>query len=120
MGRYSFTDGRHMSSTTSGLTVKAQVQLLTPDRGGRTQPVISGYRPLCFIDGEDGYRAIIGLCELRLTRVPALQPGESGDGTLIFLPSVADEARAALTVGSTISLGEGTRIIGFAQVVEVT
>lgn len=105
--------------TNAGFTVKVAIELLTPDRGGRTQPIMNGYRPLCIIDTENSHRTIIGLCELQLTRTLALQPGESGDGTLTFLQSVAGEARAVLTMGSEVSLGEGTRIIGFARVVGV-
>src|SRR5437870_4331745 len=55
-----------MSAPTIGLALDVTVDLLPTDAGGRTQSIVSGYRPLCFIETPNGTERVFGLCWLDL------------------------------------------------------
>ena len=106
-----------MSEPRIGARARVQVDLATPEQGGRTRPVASGYRPLCFVAGPNGTVATIGLCKLELEG--ELAPGKSAPGTISFDESVSGDVRSLVKVGSNISLAEGNHIIGSARVLDV-
>jgi translation elongation factor EF-Tu-like GTPase len=103
-----------MTEPEIGVTLLIHIDLLTASQGGRTQPVQSGYRPLCVVATSDGTEVVIGLCELQLA--DDLPPGRSGEGRLSFSADVSDEVRSLLSPGSRFSLAEGARPIGKAEV----
>jgi hypothetical protein len=96
------------------LSVDVRVDLLPTKAGGRSQPIVSGYRPLCILEGADGEERSFGLCELQLA--DSLAPGDSDDGRLSFDIAVSDEVRALLGVGNRLTLAEGAKRIGSAEV----
>jgi translation elongation factor EF-Tu-like GTPase len=100
-----------------GVTLRADIRLSSPDQGGRTKPVLSGYRPLCIARRDDGTEEVVGLCQLEIA--DELLPGTSGEGKLLFAPAVSDAVKSLLKVGSEFSLAEGKRIVGSAWVIEV-
>jgi translation elongation factor EF-Tu-like GTPase len=97
-----------------GVSLRLHIDLLPTSAGGRTQPVRSGYRPICIMQGTNGAGAVIGLCELQLEH--QLAPGHSGEGRLSFDPAVSNDVRGLLRVGSRFVLAEGTQPIGSAEV----
>jgi hypothetical protein len=103
-----------LNSPEIGVTFLIYIDLLTVEQGGLSQPLQSGYRPLCIIPRSDGTEVVIGLCELQLA--DDLPPGGSGEGHLAFSADVSDEVRSLLSTGSRFSLAEGTRPIGKAQI----
>lgn len=100
-----------------GITLTVHVDLLTPENGGRTRPILSGYRPLCVMRKPDEKQVVIGLCELQLAN--QIYPGDSGDGRLSFSVDVSDLVRSLVTVGARFLLAEGNRPIGSAEVRDI-
>jgi hypothetical protein len=98
---------------TFGVTLDLQIDVRSTAAGGRSQAIVSGYRPLCAIGGPDG-ETTIGLCELQLDH--PIAPGTSGIGRLSFDVAVSDEVRALLQVGSTFALVEGRHAVADAEV----
>ena len=103
-----------MSAPTIGLALDVTVHLLPTDAGGRTQSIVSGYRPLCFIETPNGTERVFGLCWLDLDA--PIAPGDSGDGRLSFDIAVSNDVRALLHVGSKFGLAEGAKRVGSAEV----
>jgi translation elongation factor EF-Tu-like GTPase len=106
-----------MSEPMYGITLTVHVELLTPETGGRTRPIQSGYRPLCVTRKPDGTQVVIGLCELQLDK--EIYPGDSGDGRLSFAVDVSEEVRSMVTVGARFQLAEGNHPIGSAEVRDI-
>jgi hypothetical protein len=103
-----------MLAPSFGLSLRVIVDLLPSNAGGLSHPIVSGYRPLCVVEGPGGDERIFGLCELLLDH--PLAPGDTGEGRLLFDVSVSDEVRGLLPGGSRFALAEGARQIGWAQV----
>lgn len=96
------------------VSLVVEVELLDAGRGGLSQAISSGYRPLCVVRTSDRTDVVIGLCELQLDA--DLAPGSSAEAKLIFDGDVADGVRRYLGVGSRFALAEGRREIGTAEV----
>lgn len=106
-----------MPASDIGLRLNVAIRLLDAGDGGRTQPVVSGYRPLCVVESREGGEVVIGLAELQLASEVA--PGTSGEGVLQFSSDVADLAVSLLSVGTKFALAEGQRRVGEATVLDV-
>jgi hypothetical protein len=101
-----------------GVALTVRIDLLTAAEGGRTQPVRSGYRPICLIPVTDGPDEMVGMCELSLDN--PLTPGETGAGRLKFHGTVSERVRSLVRVGSRFALAEGNHRIGHAEVLAIT
>jgi translation elongation factor EF-Tu-like GTPase len=96
--------------------VRARLHLLTNQEGGRTAPIASGYRshwtfpPEVHDDGQDG--------PLTFERRPGawLQPGEQ---TIVRLHPLAPHLWPTLSPGLRLTMKEGARVVGTAEVIEV-
>lgn len=84
--------------------VRATLELLPTERGGRTLPLESGYRSLVRFEGTD---VDFGF-ELELDRTP-LDPGTEGNGLLSLW---AVDELPELASGQRFELREGTRVVG--------
>jgi hypothetical protein len=101
------------------LKLTVDIELFGPERGGRTLPVSSGYRPLCIFTRADGTLTTLGLCQLELLSATQLQPGAMATAVLGFAPGVAEIAKELIAIGSAITLAEGNKPVGSARVVKV-
>jgi hypothetical protein len=102
-----------MSQPRFGVTLDVHLDVRATDTGGRSRPIVDGYRPLCIVGSLDG-ETVVGLCELHLDN--PISPGESGVGRLSFDMAVSDTVRALLRVGSTFDLAEGQTVVAAAEV----
>lgn len=102
-----------MSQPRFGVTLDLHLYVRATDAGGRSRPIVDGYRPLCIVGSLDG-ETVVGLCELHLDN--PISPGESGVGRLSFDVAVSDTVRALLRVGSTFDLAEGHTVVATAEV----
>jgi translation elongation factor EF-Tu-like GTPase len=102
-----------MSQPRFGVTLDIHLDVRATDAGGRSLPIVDGYRPLCIVGSPDG-ETVVGLCELHLDN--PISPGESGVGRLSFDLAVSESVRALLNVGSTFALAEGRRVVAAAEV----
>jgi translation elongation factor EF-Tu-like GTPase len=102
-----------MSQPRFGVTFDLHLYVRATDAGGRSRPIVDGYRPLCIVGSLDG-ETVVGLCELHLDN--PISPGESGVGRLSFDVAVSDTVRALLRVGSTFDLAEGQTVVAAAEV----
>lgn len=84
--------------------LRATIQLLPSDEGGRRSALRSGYRSLLrFEDSEQDFGF-----ELTLDS-DSLSPGQSGSGTISMW---AEEALPELSAGQRFEVKEGNRVVG--------
>lgn len=98
-----------MSSRT---IVRAKVELLPSDKGGRTSPLFSGYRSLLRFEGlhvDFGFEL-----QLEPGGSNSLVPGESRFGLLSFW---ATEQLPVLWPGRKFEVREGVRVVGYGTIV---
>lgn len=96
--------------------VKARLHLLATNEGGRSEPLLSGYRSLVRFDGSVVDHGV----ELELdpeARSGELAPGMSGFARLSFW---ATEEMPPVPYGRQFELREGTRVVGRGSVVAGT
>jgi len=92
--------------------IEAEISFLSTNKGGRTQPVLSGYRPNHLIkenyltSGEHNY----------IDKVE-VQPGEKSRAYIKFI--APEEYPYTLRVGTIINVQEGNRLIGYAKVLKI-
>jgi hypothetical protein len=101
-----------------GLTLLVQLHLLGTQEGGRSNPISSGYRPLCEFSGVPGSGPTVGLCEVALMDGETLAPGATGRAWLQFAPAVAGLVRSLAAASHEVLILEGNRIVGRAIVME--
>jgi translation elongation factor EF-Tu-like GTPase len=92
--------------------IEAEVELLTPEKGGRRTGIRSGYRCNCWLGNSDNDTSTYDAA-LYLLEIDVLQPG--GKAVARVRPAVPDHWRR-VEVGSTFELREGRRKIGHAVV----
>jgi translation elongation factor EF-Tu-like GTPase len=90
--------------------IRATLDLLTSDRGGREGPILPGYRSLARFEGVDRDFGF----ELDLDSKD-LAPGDTGTGRLSFW---AGDELPELHNGQRFELREGARVVGHGTVVE--
>lgn len=92
--------------------IEAEVRLLPTEEGGKTKPVLSGYRPQHLI--MEGYQTSGEHQYLDLDQV---NPGGKGLANIWFIsPEVYPKT---LWVGREIEMREGSRVLGWAKVTKV-
>lgn len=91
--------------------IKAEITFLTSAEGGRTRPTYSGYRPAHLV--KDNYLTT-GMHDYEKDEV---QPGETVIGTIRFLSPEAYPK--SLWLEKIIPIQEGSRVVGFAKVIEI-
>lgn len=87
--------------------VRATLELLPSERGGRSGAIESGYRSLVRFEGSD---ADFGF---ELTLEAPLAPGASDSGLLSFW---AVDDLPELAVGQRFELREGARVVGHGEI----
>lgn len=90
--------------------VRASLSILAAAEGGRTTPIVSGYRSLARFEGTE---VDLGF-ELEL-EAESLAPGERGTGRLSFW---AVEEVPDLSVGQNFELREGARVVGQGTILD--
>lgn len=90
--------------------IRATLDLLASDRGGRESPIVPGYRSLARFEGVDrdfGFELDLESDEFA--------PGDTGTGRLSFW---AVDELPELNNGQRFELREGARVVGHGTVVE--
>jgi len=98
-------------------TAVVEIQLRPPDSGGRTRPIISGYRPIFRLDNGGKKELTIGLSELTIPDSASIEPGGSGRAIVVMSPEVRKILLENVAVGDTLQICEGIRVVGEAKVV---
>ena len=94
----------------SRITVAARVHLLPTSEGGRSAPLLSGYRSLLRFEGSEvdfGFEIALGPI--------GIPPGESATGRVSFW---ATDELPSLFVGQSFELREGARVVGRGTIVD--
>lgn len=91
--------------------IEAEVHFLTPEEGGRQDPVRRGYRPQFYYQGQnwDAIHEYPGREEVK--------PGETVLALLSFLSP--DQHRGRVRPGLTFQLREGEQVVGTGTVLRV-
>lgn len=97
------------------IRVKASVRLLTPEEGGRTDPVGGRYRPNHNFFEADGRDMMIG--QIDLPGGMELHPGQTITTTVSFVNGPGLEGQ--LCPGRQWRIQEGMKPIGIGTVIEV-
>lgn len=91
-------------------TVRARLELIVPDAGGRVGPIDPGYRSLARFENSDlDFGVEIGFGR------ECLAPGESAEVRLRFW---AAEELPELHVGAQFAVREGARLVGIGEILE--
>ncbi|WP_217595560.1 hypothetical protein [Cohnella sp. GbtcB17] len=91
--------------------VKAKITFLTPEKGGRSKPAFSGYRPAHSV--KDHYLT----SGIHMYERESVNPGETVIGTIRFItPEAYPEC---LWEGKEIQIQEGSRLVGYATIIEI-
>lgn len=96
--------------------VRAHLRLLSSAEGGRQTPIASGYRSHWTFPpevDEDGHDAPV---TLETGPDVWLQPGEEAD---VRLHPLAPDLWPPLTPGLELTMREGARVVGVAEIIEV-
>lgn len=90
-------------------TIEAKIELT--ERGGRTQPAMTGYRPgFCFIDNQQTSGSI------KLLHTQVLQLGET---TLVEISFFSEELLGAIKPGVEFNFFEGPVQVGSGKVMKI-
>ncbi|RYY86832.1 MAG: hypothetical protein EOO15_13425 [Chitinophagaceae bacterium] len=86
-------------------TIRAKINLLPPELGGRKKPVYSGYRPSFAFNTKQHYSG-----EIKLLDREELLPGNSALVRISLLP--AKTLRKGLKQSDAFTIMEGNRVVG--------
>ena len=92
--------------------VEAEFTLLTPEQGGRTTPVSSGYRPNHLV--KPGYLTSGTHHYVSTEEIP---PGGTALGSITFITPEAYPH--CLAVGQVVLVQEGGRLVGEAKITRI-
>ena len=92
------------------MKVRAQIELLATNDGGRSQPFIGSFRPNHRFNQN---YSVIG--EVEQPKAAALYPGETAELIVNFIP----DGLPALQTGLRWTIHEGPKVIGYGTVREV-
>lgn len=97
------------------ISVRAEVRLLPPSKGGRTNPVRGSYRPNHNFFGPDDIEMTIG--SIDFPQDAELEPGESMELPITFWrwPGLEEQ----LYPGREWRIQEGLRLVGVGKVIEI-
>ncbi len=102
---------------TSLPTLLVDIRLGPSDSGGRTRPIISGYRPIFRLHNGGKNELTIGLSELTIPDGASIEPGGSGRAVVVMSPEVRKILLENVALGDTMQICEGNRVVGEAEVV---
>jgi len=92
--------------------IEAKITFLTTEEGGRTTPVISGYRPAHLVNNDYLTTGIHQYYDREKVEL-----GETVLGTITFItPEAYPEC---LWVGKRISIQEASHIVGYAEITKI-
>jgi elongation factor Tu len=102
--------------SSDGITVRARIELLSAEQGGRTTPLVGGtsYRPVHNFLGPENRELAAGFIDLPTDQSP--KPGETFEAEVKFLPSYITDA---IKVGSAWRIQEGGQLVGFGTAIEI-
>lgn len=95
--------------------VRASISLISSEAGGRSGPVLSGYRGLVRLEGgsvDFGFELTL---DSAIGGGEGIRPGCVGSGHLSFW---AVDDLPLLTKGQRFEIREGTRLIGFGEIID--
>jgi translation elongation factor EF-Tu-like GTPase len=93
--------------------MRARLQLLTKDQGGRHTPIFDEYRPR-FVAATDGHGDVdLGVAVVKLTDNPMMMPGTEQD---IELEPVDESPWTAVTTGLVLGVFEEQKQVGTATI----
>ena len=98
-------------------TLLVDIKLGPPDSGGRTRPIISGYRPIFRLRNGGKNELTIGLSELTIPDGASIEPGGSGRAVVVMSPEVRKILFDNVALGDKMQICEGNRVVGEAEVV---
>lgn len=101
----------------SRLSLKVRLRLVPTELGGRKGPIFSDYRPSWDLKNTWNGRPTINDGRVLLDGIGELAPGADGPA---FIEPLAEEFWGAVDVGAVVPMQEGSRIVGYATVTEVT
>lgn len=101
-----------------GLVLRLSLDLVPSDRGGRSRPVLDGYRAsMSFGQRRRGIEPVVHDAIIVLERGSTLAPGRRGLARAWVL--MPDELPRTAGIGSVFTFLEGDRIVGRAEIVEM-
>jgi translation elongation factor EF-Tu-like GTPase len=93
--------------------MRARLQLLAADQGGRHTPIFDDYRPR-FVAATDGHGDVdLGVAVVKLTENPMMMPGTEGD---VDLEPVDASLWTTVATGLILGVFEEQRQVGTATV----
>lgn len=93
--------------------MRARLQLLTKDQGGRHTPIFDEYRPR-FVAATEGHGDVdLGVAVVKLTDNPMMMPGTEQD---IELEPVDASPWTAVTTGLVLGVFEEQKQVGTATI----
>lgn len=106
------------------MKIRARLQMLATENGGRYLPILDNYRPdwKFLIASTDSPRVLLFDDSMHCGRVlfcddrKELAPGAEG---LVVIEPLVPEHWVSIVPGSSLAMHEGLRVVGYATVVEV-
>lgn len=95
---------------------RARVRFLRPEEGGRTTPVVSGYRPMCDFGLTTNGRKMYNDCVLLFEGYQEVRPGETCEARI--LPLHPELMRGVLRPNRAFDITEGSRVVGKGEVLD--
>ena len=103
--------------TTLRPSLVVDIRLRPHDSGGRSWPIVSGYRPLFRLHNEGKRELTIGLSEFTIPDGASVEPGGSGRAIVVMSPEVRKIVLENVAVGDTMQMREGNRVVGSVKLV---
>jgi len=100
-----------------GVVFTARLRLLSTEAGGRKMPIWTNYRPSFDVGGTWQRTSTLNDARISLVERDALAPDEEA---LVIIEPLTPEFWGQLRVGSTITVQEGSRVVGHATIEAVT
>lgn len=101
----------------SRLSLKVRLRLLPTEMGGRKGPIFNDYRPSWDLKNTWLGEPTINDGRVLLDGVSELSPGAE---ELAIIEPLAEEFWGAVDVGGVLPMQEGSRVVGYATVLEIS
>jgi Domain of unknown function (DUF5063) len=101
----------------SRLSFKVRLRHLPTELGGRTRPILSDYRPSWDLKSRWHGQPTTNDGRVLLDGIAELAPGAEGPA---FIAPLAEDFWGDVDVGDVLAMREGSRVVGYAMVAEVT
>ena len=104
--------------TTSLIVVKANIYLLTPEEGGITSAIKSGYRPNHVFENPNDFKNIHAYAgDIQFDEQDSIKPGQTKTVTVRFLRNPVVEKY--IKVGQKWLFNEPPRLVGVGEIIEL-